>query len=103
VKSLDHAGAVAESVKRRLADYFDTATGGADQTGWAVGANPIEEDVALALLDTPHLESIEDIDFFEVTGDGNFESWPSSLKANEIALLADDPIVVHFEPTEAIA
>jgi hypothetical protein len=29
--------------------------------------------------------------------------WPETLKATEIAMLADDPVRLHFEPAEVTA
>jgi hypothetical protein len=103
VETLDHAGAVAETVKRRLAMYFNAATGGADQSGWPLGAEPTEDDIALALLDTPYLESIGDIARYQVTDDGRIRPWFGQMKADEIALLAKDPVKINFVSAEAIA
>lgn len=103
IERLDSAGAVGRDVKKRLAAFFDTATGGVDTRGWPLGANPSEEDIALALLDVPQLESIVDVKRREqVTGVGE-RPWPASLKPTEIVVLADDPVRIQFETAEAAA
>jgi hypothetical protein len=100
VDSLDHAGALSTDVKERLAKFFDTATGGVDSNGWPLGASPTADDIALALLDTPHLESIESVTPLDAAGDAVELPWPERLKPTEIALLAEDAVRLHFEPAE---
>ncbi|NOT62068.1 MAG: hypothetical protein HOP19_17785 [Acidobacteria bacterium] len=100
VERLDQAGTLSAFVKQRLESFFDTTTGGTDQDGWALGSNPSEVDIALALLDAPHLESIEGVALQEITDDGNVRPWPKTLKANELALLAADAIRIQFEIAE---
>jgi hypothetical protein len=102
IDSLDHAGAVARSVKDRLVSFFDTATGGPDKVGWELGASPREEDIALALGGAPYLESIEDVKLYEATEDGEVQPWSATLKTTEIAILGDDPVRIHFTTAEAI-
>ena len=102
VETLDHAGALATSVKDRLSAFFDSAIGGPDKDGWALGVNPSEGDVAFLLTDTPYLESIVDVKLRESLEDGQVRTWPEKLKATEIVLLADDPIRIEFEPTEVM-
>jgi hypothetical protein len=65
VATLDHAGAVAEAVKTRLAALFDTASGGAARKDgrWARARG---RDVAHALIDVPQLLGIARIDLAEV-------------------------------------
>jgi hypothetical protein len=102
-ETLDYAGDLLRDVKARLASFFDTATGGAERLGWPLGVNPSEEDVALALIDIPHLDSIEDVGLREIVGDEEEQPWPSSLKRHEIALLADDSVRIQFETAEMLA
>ncbi|MEO8519793.1 MAG: hypothetical protein ABI603_00435 [Acidobacteriota bacterium] len=103
VEHLDLAGAVAREVKARLAAFFDTATGGPAGSGWPLGASPSEEDIALALLDVPALDSLLDVTTFEhVDGDAD-RPWPVTLKATELARLADDPLRIQFETAEVMA
>src|SRR5262249_11733190 len=102
VETLDHAGELARFVKERLTGFFDTATGGIDKDGWALGVNPSEEDIAFALIDAPHLESIENVTLSEITDDGKVRPWPATLKATEIVMLAEDPIRITFETAEVM-
>lgn len=103
VKALDRAGALSVFVKQKLARFFDTATGGTDGAGWALGADPSEADIALAISGAPELESIADVARRVITDDGKAQVWPETLKATEIAMLADDPIRLQFETTEVMA
>jgi hypothetical protein len=100
VETLDHAGQLSTSVKEKLAEFFDTATGGLDKDGWALGANPSEEDIALAISDAPYLESIEDVKLHEITEDGKELPSLEAPGSREIVMLADDPIRIQFETTE---
>ena len=100
VATLDHAGAVAQEVKKRLTGLFDPATGGVDKDGWALGENPTEGDVALALIDTPRLDSIGGVSLREDQRDGREGAWPETIKSNELVMLADDPVRLHFETAE---
>ena len=102
VESLDHAGALAAFVKQKLADFFDTATGGPEQEGWALGGNPTDEDIAFALLDAPFLESIADVTLREITDDGQARPWQAPFKKTELVLLAADPIRIEFETAEVL-
>jgi len=64
---------------------------------------PTEEDIALALLDVPRLESVEGITPFEhVDGEAD-QPWPAALKPTELAVLADDPVRIQFETAEVLA
>jgi hypothetical protein len=100
VASLDNAAALEEAVNKRLAGFFDTATGGVDQDGWALGVSPREEDIAFALIDAPYLESIEGVTLREMTPKGSDQPWPATLKPTELAMLAKDPIWIQFEHDE---
>ena len=100
VDRLDHAGELSDVVKQRLDGLFDPATGGPDQDGWPLGTSVSEEDIALALNDAPHLGSILDVKPWEITQDGETRTWPQTLKATEIVMLADDPIRIAFATAE---
>ncbi|MDX6443394.1 MAG: hypothetical protein QOH71_468 [Blastocatellia bacterium] len=102
VESLDHAGQLSSSVKKKFEEFFDTATGGLDKDGWALGAIPSEEDIALALSDAPYLESIEDVKLHEVTEDGKELPSVAGPGEREIVMLADDPIRIQFETAEVM-
>ena len=83
-ESLDNAGVLAREIEARLAAFFDTATGGADRLGWPLGLNPSEEDVALALIDTPFLESIATVVRRETFAAGDDRPWPAALKPTSL-------------------
>jgi hypothetical protein len=100
VSTLDYAGAVAQEVKTRLIGLFDPASGGADKDGWGVGENPTEGDIALALIDTPRLDSIAGVSLREYRRDGREGAWPETIKANELVMLAADPVRLHFATAE---
>jgi hypothetical protein len=99
VESLDHAGQLSSSVKKKLGEFFDTATGGLDKGGWALGAKPSEEDIALAISDAPYLESIEKVKLYGITEDGK-ELPLEAPGSRDIVMLADDPIRIQFETAE---
>lgn len=101
VESLDHAGQLSSAVKKKLGEFFDTATGGLDKDGWALGAMPSAEDIALAISDAPYLESIEKVNLYEITEDGS-EVPLAAPGAREIVMLADDPIRMRFETAEVM-
>jgi hypothetical protein len=71
--------------------------------GWQLGANPSGDDIAFALLDAPHLDSIEQVSLFEDAAVGGKRPWPEVLKPSELVQLADDPVRVQFEPGEVSA
>lgn len=96
VELLEHAGVLSEEVKRRVIGLFDTTTGGNDGVGWALGVNPNEEDVALALIDAKHLESLIQVKFLEIADDGAVRMWPASLKPVELVVLDTDPVRIEF-------
>lgn len=102
VENLDHAGQLSSSVKKKLAEFFDTATGGLDKNGWALGARPSEEDIALAISDATYLESIEDVKLHEITEDGKELPSLEAPGEREIVMLADDPIRIKFETAEVV-
>src|SRR5262249_53410230 len=66
VTSIDDAGAVARDAKQQIVMRFDTSTGGPDQGGWALGENPTEGDVAMALADVARLQSIASVTLREI-------------------------------------
>lgn len=102
VETLDHAGALTDFVKQQLATFFDPATGGTDKDGWALGLNPNEGDIALALIDAPHLESIKDVKLRDIIDDGRVLPSLEALKGNELVVLDDDPVRIQFETAEVM-
>jgi len=103
VASLDVAGAVAREARKQISTLFDTATGGVDKEGWALGENPSGADVAVALANVPHLESIAAIDLREIAPDSSDQPWPQTLKRNELARLEKDGVRIEFETIEVLA
>lgn len=108
VASLDYAGEVSRTVQQRIKDLFDTATGGADNDGWPLGATPSDEDIALALVDTRRLEGIEGVSLREVMSDGSERPWPDAVKPDavkpgELVALDDDAVRIAFKTVEVIA
>jgi hypothetical protein len=101
VTSLDNAAALSDTVERRLVSFFDTSSGGVAGDGWPLGANPSEDDIAYALVDAPYLESIKNVALREIASDGSDQPWPRTLKPNELAMLAADPLRIQFESSEA--
>ena len=101
VESLDHAGELGEFVSAHVERFFDTATGGIDKDGWPLGVNPTEDDIAFALIDAPHLESIGSVKLREID-DGTTRDGPEKLKETEIVVLADDPVRIEFETAEVL-
>jgi hypothetical protein len=102
VSSLDDAGGVADAVKGALAQLFDRATGGSGN-GWPLGTGPGEDDIALALIDIPKLQSIESVAFYEILADGSDRSWNGNVKPDDLVMLAKDPARIVFATLEAIA
>jgi hypothetical protein len=100
IETLDHAGELGEFVKHELRSLFDTASGGVDEDGWPLGLNPTEDDIAFALIDAPHLESLGNIKLRESVGEGEVRPWPETVKETEIVMLADDPVRIEFETAE---
>ena len=103
VASLDVAGELARSAKQTLQALFDTDTGGSNRTGWALGASPAEDDIAEALLDAPHLESIVSVSLLEIDAIGIAQPWPPEIGSNDLAMLAADGIRISFEIAEVVA
>ncbi|HEV8216383.1 MAG TPA: hypothetical protein VGP95_11125 [Gemmatimonadaceae bacterium] len=97
VDSLDNAGAFSADAKAAIVSLLDPSTGSAPKAGWLLGASPSEDDIALSLIDTAHLESIVEVKFYEVTPDGTEGPWPSTLLSTELAVLDDDPVRIQFE------
>jgi hypothetical protein len=102
IETLDHAGELGEFVKKQLQDLFDSAAGGMDKDGWPLGLNPTEDDIAFALIDAPHLESIGNVKLREVVGESEVRPWPETVKETEIVMLADDPVRIVFETAEVL-
>jgi len=100
VNTLDQAGKLGREVKQRFIDFFNAATGGIDKDGWPLGLSPSQEDIAFALVDTPHLDGIGDVKLHAVSPEGDKLDWPPSLKPDEIVVLADDPVRIQFETAE---
>lgn len=103
VASLEDAGAVTASASKKIADLLDTATGGVDREGWALGASPNDDDIAFALLDVKGLAGITSVTLLEVADDGVVSPWPAAAAAQQLAMLADDGIRLSFEPVEVAA
>lgn len=103
VASLDVAGIVGRGVRKQIIALFDTAIGGADEEGWALGENPNEADVAVALANVPRSEGIASVVLREITADGGDQPWPQSLKRNELARLEKDGVRIEFETVEVVA
>jgi hypothetical protein len=103
VDSLDHAGAVAADAEARIRASLDTHTGGRTGDGWPLGASPTTDDIALALLDIEHLESITEIGLAEAFDDGTETAWPATLKINELAKLDGNPLRLQFDSVEQLA
>jgi hypothetical protein len=102
VETLDHAGELTTFVKKQLKNFFDTATGGLVKEGWALGVKPNEEDIALALIDAPYLESIGNVTLLESAGGISVPSGLNTLKPTDLVMLADDPIRIQFETAEVM-
>src|SRR5262249_51220115 len=76
IETLDYAGQVSQWVKDQLTTFFDSATGGIDKDGWALGLNPTDEDIAFVLINAPNLEGIANVNRLENVGDGIEQTWP---------------------------
>jgi hypothetical protein len=100
VDTLDHAGGVANNAETKIKNSLDTLTGGRTGDGWPLGVSPTVDDIALALLDIGHLESITDISLLEVLADGTEGPWPASLKVNELVQLDADAFRFQFDSVE---
>jgi hypothetical protein len=102
VPSLDDAGVIADAVKSALAQIFDPATGGSGN-GWQLGAGPTEDDIALALINVPKLQSIQSLAFYETAADGSDALWGRTVRPDDMVMLAPDPVRIVFAPLEAVA
>jgi len=103
VASLDDAGGVAREVNERITALFDTATGDVDRDGWALGKDPSEDDIALALAGTPRLEGLGAVKLYEVGPDGLERPWPGGVKGTDLVMLDDDFVRLEFRPVEVVA
>jgi glutathione S-transferase len=103
VASLEVAGAVAREARKQISALFDTATGGADKEGWTLGESPSGADVAVALANVAHLESVATVDLREIVPGGGDQPWPQTLKRNELARLEKDGVRIDFETIEVLA
>jgi len=103
VQSLDDAGAVARAVRARIAAWFDAVTGGADGEGWPLGRSPDASDLALALVDTPHLAGVVDVVLHEIVDAVLERPWPASLRASDLVVLRDDALHLAFSTAEEAA
>ena len=101
--TLDDAGDVSRDVQQRIAALFDTATGGIDGDGWPLGAQPNDEDIALALLPVQKLEGLGDLQLREVLADGGDRRWTGAVKPDELVMLDKDAVRLEFETVEVIA
>jgi hypothetical protein len=102
VPSLDNAGEVGDAVKGALVQLFDPATGGSGN-GWELSAAPGEDDIALALINIPNLQSIESISFYEIAADASDTPWSGNVRRDDLVMLADDPVRLVFAALEAAA
>jgi hypothetical protein len=103
VVSLDDAGAVTDRARRNIAKLFDTTIGGVDGEGWALGANPNDDDIAFALLDVERLAGIASVAMLELAGADEVLPWKAAVAAHQLVMLADDGIRISFEPAEVAA
>ena len=102
IANLDDAGEVSKLATEKLAALFDTATGGAAKDGWALGANPTDSDIAVALIDTPQLEAIEGVQIVEVVDEHSERPWTGAPRPNELVVLASEPVRIEFTIPEAV-
>jgi hypothetical protein len=99
LRSLDVAGKVAEDAKAALRRRFDSATGGDDGQGWPLGHAPDEREIAATLVDIADLQGIDGLRI--VAADGS--PWHGTLRANELAVLADDGFDFSYALSQAVA
>jgi hypothetical protein len=102
VPSLDDSGNVADKTKIALTDLFDTGAGGYGN-GWELGRNPLADDIALALMSIPRLDSISSIVLNEIAADGTDSPWSGNVQPDELVVLADEPVRLVFESLEVSA
>jgi hypothetical protein len=108
VVSLDHAGAVARDVEKQVAALFDSAGGGRDGCGWALGREPSEEEVARALVDVQRLEGLGEVTLNEVLPDGAEQPWSGPgggrpVRRDELVVLDEDAVRLGHEVVEVVA
>jgi hypothetical protein len=103
VQDLDDAGAVARAVRVRIAAWLDAVTGGADGQGWPLGRSPDASDIALALVDTPRLAGLLDVELHEIVDGVRERPWPASLRASDLAVLRDDALHLAFSTAGEVA
>lgn len=96
VASLAGSGQLANYTKGALSAFFDPASGGLEREGWPLGATPLEDDIALALLDAPQLEGIERVSFEEITPDGAAAPWREAVRRHQLVMLAEDGLRIEF-------
>ncbi|OFA06908.1 hypothetical protein [Duganella sp. HH101] len=101
VETLAGSGQLADYVKATLSAFFDPALGGLGRQGWPLGADPAEDDIALALLDAPGLEGLDSIVFEEIKDDGSAVIWPHTVRRNELVVLDQDGVRIDFIIMEA--
>lgn len=100
VQSLDDAGAVARSVRARMAALFDAVIGGADGEGWPLGRSPEPSDIALALVDTPRIAGLVDAALHEIDDGGVKRAWPASIRPSDLVVLRADALHLAFSTAE---
>jgi hypothetical protein len=91
IDTIESSADVAQAVRDRIAALIDVATGGHDQTGWALGAIPTDTDIAAALDGIEHLETLE---ASTVTRADGVPLRP--LKPYELVRLAPDGVTVRL-------
>jgi hypothetical protein len=99
LESLDHSGRLERDVTQKLALFFDSASGGPDQLGWALGECPTADDIAFAIAETPDLLGMQTPILQEVKEDRGLE-WPKRIAPDELVVLDTDQIRIDFETTE---
>jgi len=100
VDSLDDAGAVEQTVRARIAAWFDAVTGGAEGEGWPLGRSPDASDIALALVDAPRLAGLVDVVLHEIVDDVLERPWPVSLRPADLVALREDAWHLAFDTGE---
>jgi hypothetical protein len=103
VASLDYAGQVSTDVQKRIKALFDTATGGVSGEGWALGAEPSDQDIALKLLSIQRLEGLGDVTLREVLADSVERPWIGAVRRDELVLLDKDAVRLEIKTVEVIA
>jgi hypothetical protein len=102
IEDLDYAGEVSKLAKEKLTGLFDTATGGVTKDCWALGENPTDSDIAVALIDTPQLKTIEDVKIVEVIDEHSERPWTQTPGQDELVMLAKDPVRIQFTIPEPV-